>query len=85
MSFEERHMYKYVKIHEKWGRSLQLESNHFYHISEFDLKKCTIRLIEIARDALMSLVYAIDEEDRKKEHETAIPLMVMDYDDEWKV
>ncbi|MDO4301873.1 MAG: LA2681 family HEPN domain-containing protein [Clostridia bacterium] len=79
--------HKFVKVHEySWSRKLQLEEDKFYHISEDNLKKYTIRLLEIARESIMYLVYAIGINESKKEKPSAaIPMELLDYDDEWKI
>ena len=78
--------HKYVKMHETaWTRKLQLECDRFYHVSEADFMKNTIRLMEISREALFYLVYAIGMEERKKDKsEEAVSLFVSDFLDEWK-
>ena len=79
--------HKYVKVHEyAWNRSLQMESDSFYHISEEDLMGQTLRLLELVRECLMYLVYAVDIYERKRDGDgKAIFLNVTDFDDEWKV
>ena len=78
--------HKYVKVHEnEWKRDLKLESDSFYHVSEEDMKKHTLRLLALSREALMYLVYAIGiEESKKEKHGIAVPMHVTDYPDEWK-
>jgi hypothetical protein len=79
--------HKFIKVHEySWSRKLKLESDSFYHISEYNLKKYTMRLLELAREALMYLVYAIGvDESKKKKSGKAVPLHVWDFSDEWKI
>lgn len=79
--------HKFVKVHEyEWKRDLKLESDSFYHVSEEDLIKYTLRLLELSREALMYLVYAIGiEESKKEKHGIAVPMHVTDYPDEWKM
>ena len=79
--------HKFIKVHEyEWNGKLQIESDSFYHISEKNLKKYTMRLLEIAREALMYLVYAIGvEESNKKKSEKAISMHILDFADEWKM
>ena len=78
--------HKFVKVHEyRWDRKLQMESDSFYHVSEEDLKDYAMRLLEIAREALMYLVYAIGYEESKKEKSSkAVSMTLADYSDEWK-
>lgn len=78
--------HKFVKVHEyEWKRKLKLESDSFYHVSEDDLKKHTIRLLEISREALMYLVYAIEiEESKKEKSEKLVSMPLTDFPDEWK-
>ena len=78
--------HKYVKVHEYgWNRKLQIESDSFYHISENELKKHTLRLLQISREALMYLVYAIGVEESKKEKPDKVaPMSLSDFPDEWK-
>lgn len=79
--------HKFIKIHEySYGGKLQIEEDYFYHISENDLKIQTIRLLEIAREWLMELVYAIGiEESKNNRADNAVQLNVADFDDRWKV
>lgn len=79
--------HKYVKVHEnEWRRDLKLESDSFYHVSEEDLIQYTLRLLELSREALMYLVYAIGiEESKREKHGIAVPMHVTDYLDEWKM
>ena len=79
--------HKFVKVHEyQWNRKLQLESDSFYHISEDDLKKYTMRLLELAREALMYLVYAIGVDNSKRGRPDNAGLMPLsDFPDEWKL
>lgn len=81
--------HKFVKIHEfPWKRDLKLESDNFYHLDESTFEKFTMRLLVLAREALMYLVYAIGINESKKDSENpdskAISLSVFDFDDDWK-
>lgn len=78
--------HKFVKVHkDEWKRKLQLECDRFYHVSEDDLKKHTLRLLEISREALMYLVYAIGLEESKKEiSDKTVSITLSDFPDEWK-
>ena len=78
--------HKFVKVHEcEWKKALQLESDSFYHVSENDLKVRTMRLLELAREALMYLVFAIGVEESKKEKsEKSVSMMLRDFPDKWK-
>lgn len=75
--------HKFVKVHESnWKRELKLESDSFYHITEDKLRKYTIRLIQIAREAIIYLVYAIGiDENRKEDSERAVMMQVLDFPD----
>ena len=79
--------HKYVKVHENnWERKLQIEKDSFYHISEENLINQTMRLLQISREALMYLVYAIGVNESKKEKEgRAVSMNLMDYPDECKI
>ena len=79
--------HKFVKIHEyEWNRDLILERDSFYHISENDLVNHTLRLLQLSREALMYLVYAINFEERKKDkREKSMPMQLTNFLDEWKV
>lgn len=77
--------HKFVKVHDMWNGELKFEDDHFYHISEVNLQKYTLQLCRIVREALMYLVYAIDQEERKKNHsKMMVPLFMAEYADEWK-
>lgn len=73
-------------MHEyEWKKALQIESDSFYHVSENDLKLHTMRLLELSREALMYLVYAIGVEESKKEKsEKSVSMQITDFPDEWK-
>lgn len=78
--------HKFVKVHEiRWDRKLQIEVDSFYHISEEELKKDTMRLLKLSREALFYLVYAIGIEERKKgKPENSVSIQIVDCPDEWK-
>jgi len=78
--------HKFVKVHDYFqGDKLQIENDCFYHISEDGLKKQVIRLLELAREWIMELVYAVGIEESKNVSEgIAIHLDVLDFDDNWK-
>ena len=81
--------HKFIKVHKyEWNRSPQLECDKFYHISEEKLKKNAMRLLELAREALMYLVYAVEDDEQSKEKaiETIkVPMHIAEYPDEWKL
>ena len=80
--------HKFVKIHEfPQQYKIEIDTDRFYHISEADLIKYTLRLLELSREFIMELVYAISLEERKKVHdeETIFSLNIGDYDDKWKI
>ena len=79
--------HKFVKIHEYPNDyKLVIDDDRFYHISEQSLIEQCIRLIELARECIMYLVYAIDIEESKKEKcENAVSMSILDFEDEWKI
>ena len=80
--------HKYVKVHEyPDNRKLQMEDDDFYHISEVDLTTYALRLLKISREFIMEFTYAIGIEEDKTDTtgKTVLPLIVADFDDEWKV
>lgn len=79
--------HKFVKVHEyEWDGRLQMEYDRFYHISEADLKRRTLRLLQISRESLMYLVYAVGIDDSMKDKSRkAVNLNVKDFPDEWKL
>ena len=79
--------HKFVKIHEyQIEYKLEIADDNFYHISEQTLIEQCVRLVELARECIMYLVYAIDIEERKKEKsDKTVSLKVIDFDDEWKI
>lgn len=79
--------HKFVKIHEySYDTKLQIEEDGFYHISEEEMGKQTLRLLELVREWIMELVYAIGiEESKKSSNELVINLKISDFDDEWKI
>lgn len=81
--------HKFVKIHEfPWNRELKLENDNFYHLDESAFEKFTMRLLVLAREALMYLVYAIGINENKKDSKNtdskAVSLSVLDFVDDWK-
>lgn len=79
--------HKFIKVHEyTWNREFCLESDGFYHISEDKLKKSVMRLLELAREALMYLVYAIGVNESKKgrKSQNVVTMSILDYSDGWK-
>ena len=79
--------HKFVKIHEYTNDcKLEIADDNFYHIGEQALIEQCVRLVELARECIMYLVYAIDiEESKKEKSDKAISLQVVDFDDEWKI
>lgn len=80
--------HKFVKIHEfHKDRKLEIESDDFYHVSEEDLKKHALRLLEISREFIMEFTYAIGIEENKlnAEEKATVFLPIIDFDDKWKV
>ena len=78
--------HKYVKVHEyAYQGPFKIEDDRFYHISEDELRSCAMRLLELSREWIMELVYAVGIEESKKDNgEEIIHLDIVDYDDEWK-
>lgn len=79
--------HKFVKVHEyPHNYKCEIADDNFYHISEQALIEQCVRLLELARECIMYLVYAIDiEESKKEKSEKAVSLKVIDFDDEWKI
>lgn len=79
--------HKFIKIHEfPCDKELKLEIDSFYHISEPKLKEYVFHLLELAREWIIELTYAIDIEESKHEtRENAVSLFVRDYEDDWKI
>lgn len=79
--------HKFVKVHEyRSPEKLQIKEDGFYHISEGELIKHTLRLLELAREWIMELVYAIGiEESVNCSKNGAVHLNILDFDDEWKI
>ena len=60
--------------------------DRFYHISESSLKGHTLRILTLAREWIMELVYAIAiEESKIQDKENAVHLHIADYDDQCKM
>lgn len=78
--------HKFVKVHEyDYNGNLQIEDDGFYHIGEEQLKALVLRLLELSREWIIELVYAIGIEESKKEKRgDAVYLNVYDFDDQWK-
>ena len=79
--------HKFVKVHEfRSTKKLQIKEDGFYHISESELIAHTLRLLELAREWIMELVYAIGlEESTNGSRDGALHLNILDFDDEWKI
>ncbi len=80
--------HKFVKIHDSVeNTNIKMDEDNFYHISEDDLIKYTFRLLELSREFIMELVYAIGIEERKNcnSQEKILHLSIADFDDEWKI
>lgn len=79
--------HKYVKVHAaEWNRNLQMENDSFYHVTEDFLIQNIMRLLELVREALFYLVYAINIEEIKKGKPSVFISMKVDYfADEWKI
>lgn len=79
--------HKFVKVHEfNYDGALKIEDDSFYHIGEDQLKTLVLRLLELSREWIMELVYAIGiEESKKGTRGDAINLNIYDFDDQWKI
>lgn len=79
--------HKFVQVHEHpRPNELHIMDDRFYHISESNLKEHTLRILTLAREWIIELVYAIAIEERKnQDKENAIHLHIADYDDQWKL
>lgn len=79
--------HKFLKVHEySYNGKLEIKDDKFYHISEEELQKQTIHIMELAREWIMELVYAIGiEENKNSNGENAVHMPICDYDDEWKI
>lgn len=79
--------HKFVKIREYLDDyKLEIADDNFYHIGEQVLIEQCVRLVELARECIMYLVYAVDiEESKKEKSDKAVSLQVVDFDDEWKI
>ena len=79
--------HKFVKVYTSLeDGKLQKTMDNFYHISEEEMKKLTHRLLELAREWIMELVYAIGIEEKKTDqNKIKLSMYIRDYDDEWKV
>ena len=83
--------HKFVKIHVdgKNGdflKKLEIEKDDFYHISEEQLKRYTLRLLQLAREWIIELVYAINiEQEQLAPSALTKQLRVFDYDDKFKL
>ena len=79
--------HKFIQVHEHpCPNELHIMDDRFYHISENNLKEHTLRILTLAREWIIELVYAIAIEERKnQDKENAIHLHIADYDDQWKL
>ena len=80
--------HKFVKVHEHpCTNKMEIAADRFYHISEEDLVQYTLRLLELSREFIMELVYAIGIEESKKTHDKSnvVKLDIADYEDNWKI
>lgn len=79
--------HKFVKVHEFTRENeLKIEKDSFYHVSEDGLINHTLRLLELAREWIMSFVYAINIEEKRKMHKrVAVSFPINDIDDEFKL
>ena len=79
--------HKFVQVHEyPQPYELHIMDDRFYHISESSLKKYTLRILTLAREWIMELVYAIAiEESKNQDKENVVHLHIADYDEQWKM
>ena len=67
-------------------KKLEIEKDDFYHISEEQLKRYTLRLLQLAREWIIELVYAINiEQEQLAPSALTKQLRVFDYDDKFKL
>ncbi len=73
--------HKYLKVHKGvWKRDFKPERDRFYHISEFELQRDTMRMLALSREALMYLVYAIGiNENKKDKSKEKVKMYIGDY------
>lgn len=78
--------HKFVKVHEyDYKGQLQIENDRFYHVSEEELKLYVIRLLELAREWIIEIVYAVGiEESKKGKNDKAVHMGIIDFEDDWK-
>lgn len=80
--------HKFVKIHEyEWNKDFQMEADDFYHIDEETLRQSAFRLLQLTRECLMYLVYAVgihESQHYSDNKELAVRMDIMDLDDNWK-
>lgn len=79
--------HKFVKIHEySWDRTLKLEPDGFYHTDEKQFMNYTLRLLQLTRENIMYLVYAVGIHERRhrKDGAKSVCFSIQDFDDDWK-
>ena len=87
--------HKYLQIHESWRPTALSEdkgktkSGLAYHISRDEFEAKTLRVLKLARAALIYLSLAVHCEERNRNHDKTdkfvAPLPLDTWDDEWKV
>jgi tetratricopeptide (TPR) repeat protein len=82
--------HKYLQVHESWASApSQMPEgmhNHRYSISRDDFGLKTLKLLKLARAALIYLSLAIHREERRRPKSEGIvaPIPVSNWDDDWK-
>lgn len=63
------------------------QENNFYYIQETTLREYTLRLLELTREWIIELVYAINIEEKKKNSISGerVELYVQDFPENWKL
>lgn len=81
--------HKFVKVHAySTSEPLKIEDDRFYHLSEDELIKQTMRMLELSREWIMGLVYAINLEERRNEQDDdglVAHMAIANYEDQWKI
>lgn len=86
--------HKFVKVHNgilysERRDEKKIGEDSFYHITEYNLLRYTMDLLEIVREWLIDLTMAIHIEELKRregeDDKKSFPIFLMEFDDEWKV
>jgi hypothetical protein len=83
--------HRYSKIYMDFAvdETLEFEDEYSITISEEELKNETLRLLKLVREVIIYLSMAVGFEEykngQKNENKLTMPMMLNDYDDEWKL